>query len=73
MTDIDVYGQLADLKKIDYRNTLAIASVIEVLVEKGIIDKGDIAAKAKLLEVETLDDISKQMRKRRAKGAHPLP
>ena len=30
MVDIDLYAQIADLKEIDYRNTLAIATIIEI-------------------------------------------
>jgi hypothetical protein len=37
---------LADLKEIDYRNTLAIASLIEVLVEHGLLDPAELARKA---------------------------
>jgi hypothetical protein len=57
MTKLEVYSQIADLKEIDYQNTLAIASMIEVLIEKGIIDKHDIARKAHELEHMTVDDI----------------
>lgn len=39
MGDIDIYAQLSDMKMIDYKNTLAIVSLIEVLKEKGIIDE----------------------------------
>lgn len=55
MTKVDIIGQIADLKEIDYKNTLAIASIIEVLIDKGIIDRNDIAKKANDLENMTLD------------------
>lgn len=58
MTKLDIVSQIADLKEIDYRNTLAIASIIEVLIDKGIINRSDIARKASELESMTLDDIS---------------
>ena len=32
---------------VDYKNTLAIVSLIEVLTEKGVIDNNDIAIKQK--------------------------
>lgn len=57
MTKLDVYSQIADLKELDYRNTLAIASMIEVLIDKGIIDKRDIARKAHELENITTEEI----------------
>jgi hypothetical protein len=43
-------AQLADMKEIDYRNTLAIASLIECLVERGILDRRQLAAKARELD-----------------------
>jgi hypothetical protein len=57
MTKLDVIGQIADMKEVDYKNTLAIASIIEILIEKGIISKNDIAMKALQLENMTLDEI----------------
>lgn len=59
MIKLEVYSQIADLKEIDYRNTLAIASMIEILVEKGIIDKSDISRKARELENITTEEIVK--------------
>ncbi len=57
MTNLDIVGQIADLKEIDYKNTLAIASIIELLIDKGIINRNDIALKAMKLENMTLDEI----------------
>lgn len=57
MTKLEVYGQIADLKEIDYKNTLAIASMIEVLIDKGIINRHDIAKKAFQLENETTQEL----------------
>lgn len=57
-TKLEVYSQIADLKEIDYRNTLAIASMIEVLIDKGIITKRDIAKKAHELEHITTEEIA---------------
>jgi hypothetical protein len=57
MTKLDIVGQIADMKEIDYKNTLAIASIIEVLIDKGIINRNDIALKALQLENVTLDEI----------------
>jgi hypothetical protein len=57
MTKLDIVGQIADMKEIDYKNTLAIASIIEVLIDKGIINRNDIALKALQLENITLDEI----------------
>lgn len=57
MTNLEIVGQIAELKEIDYKNTLAIASIIELLIDKGIINRNDIALKALQLEKMTLDEI----------------
>ncbi|MDF2891138.1 MAG: hypothetical protein K0R80_1505 [Clostridia bacterium] len=56
MTKIDLVGQIADMKEIDYKNTLAIASIIEILIDKGIINRNDIALKALQLENMTIEE-----------------
>jgi len=50
MGDIDILAQISDMKIVDYRNTLALASLIEVLTEKGVIGKNDVALKARELD-----------------------
>lgn len=62
MSDIDIYGQLSDLKKIDYRNTLAIAGLIELLVEKGLITKPELSKKTREIELKTLKGIIKSQK-----------
>ncbi|MCR1899943.1 hypothetical protein NSA47_13280 [Irregularibacter muris] len=57
MTKLEIFGQIADLKEIDYKNTLAIASMIEVLIDKGIIHRNDIAKKAYELEHRTSEEL----------------
>ena len=57
MNKLEVIGQIADLKETDYKNTLAIACIIELLIEKGIISRNDISKKAFFLENLTLDQI----------------
>ncbi|MBS4534010.1 hypothetical protein GOQ29_00055 [Clostridium sp. D2Q-14] len=61
MNEIDVYSKISELKDVDYRNTLAIASIVEVLVEKGIIERNDIAKKSHLLDSMSLEEL-KMMR-----------
>lgn len=36
---IDIFAQIGDIKEVNYRNTLAIATLIEMLCEKNILDK----------------------------------
>lgn len=57
MHDIDVYAQIGDLKEVDYRNTLAIAAIIELLVSKGIIDRMEFAQIAQKLDNMSLDQL----------------
>jgi hypothetical protein len=58
MNDIDMVSQIGDMKEIDYRNTLAIASVIELLIDKGILERNEIAKKARLLDEMTAEEIT---------------
>jgi hypothetical protein len=44
--EVDLYAQLADLKEVDYKNTLIITAVVELLVEKGILTRRDVIEKA---------------------------
>lgn len=57
MNQLDILAQLGDMKEVNYRNTLALASIIEVLVDKGIIDRNDIAKKAKELNSMSVEEI----------------
>jgi hypothetical protein len=54
MKNIDIIAQLSDMKEIDYKNTLALASLIEVLIQKGYIGKNDVALKA--LELDNMTE-----------------
>lgn len=62
MNKLDIISQMADLKEIDYKNTLAITSLIELLIEKGILDRYEIAEKAQLLEDQTMSEIKRSSR-----------
>lgn len=56
--DIDIISQLADLKEIDYRNTLAIAALIEIIIEKGLCSRQEFTRKAKELDASTVKEIN---------------
>jgi hypothetical protein len=58
MRDIDIIGQIADLKDVDYRNTLAIASLIELLIEKGLFTRQEFTRKARELDTATVQEIN---------------
>lgn len=55
-------AEIADMKDVDYRNTLALCSLIELLCERGLIRREDLAAKARHLdrtaEREILDAVA---------------
>lgn len=57
MKNLDMMAQLADLKDTDYKNTLAISVLLELLVEKNILSRRDFAQKARQLEASTLAEI----------------
>ncbi|MCG8538445.1 MAG: hypothetical protein MJA82_00725 [Clostridia bacterium] len=54
---IDIYAKIGDLKEIDYRNTLAIATLIELLVEKGLITRDEFAHKAYVLDNMSTEEL----------------
>lgn len=65
MDTLDIIGQLADLKEADYKNTLAIAVLIDLLIEKGVFTRREFAQKARRLENETLAEIALMRRMKR--------
>ncbi len=46
MEKLDIIAQISDLKELDYQNTLAVATLIELLIEKKIFTKQEFAKKA---------------------------
>lgn len=50
MSDVDILYQISNLKEIDYKNTLALTSLIEILIEKGIITRKELICKSKELD-----------------------
>ena len=57
MNIVEVVGQLADLKSVDYRNTLAISVLIDLLIDKGMITREEFVRKSAELEGETMAEI----------------
>ena len=51
-TEVNIISQLADLKEVDYKNTLIITAIVEVLVEKGSLSRKEILEKANQLEID---------------------
>jgi hypothetical protein len=44
-------AEIADLKDVDYRNTLAICTLIELLCERGLIGRAEFARRAQALDL----------------------
>jgi len=64
---IEIFASLADLKEANYRNLLALAALVDLLVEKGILDRQEIARRARELDSEALKDIRSQPGEREAR------
>lgn len=47
---IDLYATLADMKDVDYKNTLAITALIDLLIDKGILTREEMAMRAQKLD-----------------------
>ena len=69
MNQIDMIGQLADLKDTDYKNTLAISALIELFIDKGLFSRDDFTHKALELEKSTISEITST---RRHEGLHSI-
>lgn len=52
ITDVDLIAQIADLKEVDYKNTLILTALVELLVEKGILSRHDVLTRAQLLDTD---------------------
>ncbi len=57
MYDIDLYAQIGDLKQVDYRNTLAIATIVEILISKGFINRNEFAQVAQKLDSMSVEEL----------------
>ena len=44
--EVELGARMADMQEVDYRNTLAIASLIELLIEKGLVDAEELRRKS---------------------------
>lgn len=52
LDEINIIAQISDLKEVDYKNTLLISALIELLMEKGILTRKEILQKANQMEVD---------------------
>jgi len=52
--DVDLIAQIADLKEIDYKNLLVLTTLVELLIEKGILTRQEILNKTYKLESDII-------------------
>jgi hypothetical protein len=57
LQEVDMIGKLADMKEANYKNTLILTALIELLIDKGIMTRKEILTKANSLEAHLLTDI----------------
>lgn len=68
LQEMNIAAQLADMKEVDYHNTLLISTLVELLVEKQIVNRDEILSVMRELdeemlitaEDETWDEIGRQ-------------
>lgn len=53
---IELYARLADMKTVDYRTTLAIAALIELLIAKGLFTRDELTGVAARLDETALSE-----------------
>lgn len=54
---LNIYSTIADLKEIDYRNTLALAALVRLLEKKGIITSDEFSVAASHLDSEACNSV----------------
>ncbi len=50
MSEVDILYQISNLKEIDYKNTLVLTSLVELLIDKGVITRKELIHKTKELD-----------------------
>jgi hypothetical protein len=59
--EINIIGKLADMKESNYKNTLLLTALVELLIDKGLLTRKEVLSKARNLESDLLNDLSKQI------------
>jgi len=70
---VEIVGQIADLKEVDYKNTLALSALIELLIDKGLFTRNEFACKAFELEHASIREIVQTRQKNRLSTVVPMP
>jgi hypothetical protein len=61
LQEIDMIGKLADMKESNYKNTLLLTALVELLIDKGLFTRKEILSKARDLESDLLNDLTRQI------------
>jgi hypothetical protein len=56
---IEIIAGLADMKEADYKQTLAISTLIELFIEKGLFTRQEFGAKAAALDQAALKEATR--------------
>lgn len=54
-------GKLADLKDSQYRNTLLVTAVVELLIDKGVFTRKELIDKAMHMESSLMSEIQRKL------------
>ncbi|MBQ8682351.1 MAG: hypothetical protein IJ510_01340 [Selenomonadales bacterium] len=57
LNSLCVFSQIADLKETDYKTTLAITALIELLIQKNLITPQELSREATALEAEAEQEL----------------
>lgn len=60
--EVQFGAQLADLKEVEYRNTLAIASLLELLIAKGVVTAAEVRGKSLQLDRQAEAEVAHRFR-----------
>jgi len=52
LNEVHIMAKLADLSDTDYQNTLVLHALIEILIEKGVLTREQLLAKARQLDTQ---------------------
>lgn len=50
MSEVNMMASLADLKEVDYQNTLLLTALIDLLIEKNVLSQKDLTDKINQLD-----------------------
>lgn len=50
--EVNILAKLADLQEVDYQNTILLHALIDLLIQKGVLTKEDLFAKARQIDTQ---------------------